>query len=269
MENKKFQDLLNILREMQSVLLAFSGGVDSTFLLKAIQVSGINALSVTASSELIPYKDVLTAQALAKELGIEHIMINTEMLSKDAFVRNTPERCFFCKDILYKALQDISLSAGFTSILDGSTLDDVNEFRPGRKAAQQYRVRSPLIEADLTKGEIRGLSHQLGLSTWDKPSSPCFATRFPYGQRITKEALTRVESAEHFLRSLGFNELRVRDHGTVARIEVRKEDTDLILAPGKRTAISEMLKSFGYAFISLDLDGYQSGSMDRLLKHKT
>lgn len=254
---------------MQSVLLAFSGGVDSTFLLKAIQVSGINALSVTASSELISYKDVLTAQAIAKELGIEHKIINTEMLSMDEFVRNTPERCFFCKDTLYRELQAIVLSARYTFILDGSTVDDINEFRPGRKAAQQYRVRSPLIEAAFAKGEIRELSRQLGLSTWDKPSSPCLATRFPYGQRITKEALTRVECAENFLRSLGFNELRVRDHGTVARIEVKKEDIDLILAPQKRTAISAMLKSFGYAFISLDLDGYQSGSMDRSLKDKT
>jgi pyridinium-3,5-biscarboxylic acid mononucleotide sulfurtransferase len=268
MENKKFQNLLAILQEMRSVLLAFSGGVDSTFLLKAIQVSKINALSVTASSELIPYKDVLTAQRIAEELGIEHKTINTDILSMDEFVRNTPERCFFCKDTLYKELQALALSAGYTFILDGSTLDDINEFRPGRKAAQQYCVRSPLIEADFTKGEIRELSHHLGLVTWDKPSSPCLATRFPYGLRITKEALTRVESAENFLRSLGFNEFRIRDHGSLARIEVRKEDIDLVLAPGKRTTISAMLKSLGYAFISLDLDGYQSGSMDRLLKEK-
>jgi uncharacterized protein len=170
---------------------------------------------------------------------------------------------------LYKELQALALTEGYRFILDGSTLDDINDFRPGSKAAQQYHVRSPLIEADLSKGEVRELSQQLGLSTWDKPSSSCLATRFPYGRRITKEALNRVEMAENFLKSLGFNELRVRDHGSVARIEVRKEDIDLVLDHGKRDAISATLKSLGYAFISLDLDGYQSGSMNRVLKNNT
>jgi uncharacterized protein len=269
MKNKKFQNLLDTLKAMQSVLLAYSGGVDSTFLLKAIQVSGVTALSVTASSELIPYRDVLTAQGIAEELGIQHRIFKTYILLTDDFVSNTPERCFFCKDALYKELQALALTEGYRFILDGSTLDDINDFRPGSKAAQQYHVRSPLIEADLSKGEVRVLSQQLGLSTWDKPSSPCLATRFPYGRRITKEALNRVEMAENFLKSLGFNELRVRDHGSVARIEVRKEDIDLVLDHGKRDAISATLKSLGYAFISLDLDGYQSGSMNRVLKNNT
>ena len=269
MENKKFQNLLDILKEMQSVLLAYSGGVDSTFLLKAIQVSGISALSVTASSELIPYGDVLTAQGIAEELGIKHKIIKTNILSMDEFVSNTPERCFFCKDTLYKELQAIALTEGYRFMLDGSTLNDINDFRPGRKAAQRYHVRSPLIEADLSKDEVRKLSQQLGLATWDKPSSPCLATRFPYGRRITKEVLNRVEMAENFLKSLGFSEVRVRDHGFVARIEVRQEEIDLVLDHGKRDAISATLKPLGYAFISIDLDGYHSGSMNRVLKKST
>ena len=264
---EKFQNLLDILKAMQSVLLAYSGGVDSTFLLKSIQVSGIAALSVTASSELIPYRDVLVAQGIAEGLGIEHKIINMDILLMDEFVSNTPERCFFCKDALYKELQAIALKEGHRFILDGSTLNDINDFRPGRNAAQRYHVRSPLIEADLSKDEVREFSRQSGLATWDKPSSPCLATRFPYGRRITKEALNRVEMAENFLKSIGFSELRVRDHGSVARIEVRQEEIDLVLDHGKREAISATLKSLGYAFISLDLDGYHSGSMNRLLKN--
>jgi uncharacterized protein len=264
--NEKFQKLLAMLQQMQSVLLAFSGGVDSTFLLKSIQVSEINALSVTASSELIPFTDVLTAQRIAEELGQKHRILNTDILLRDEFSSNTPERCFFCKDALYRDLQSIARSEGYAYILDGSTTDDMNEYRPGRKAAQLHNVRSPLTEADLSKTELRELSRELGLATWDKPSSPCLATRFPYGQRITIEALIRIEEAEKFLQSLGFNKLRVRDHGTVARIEVAKEEIDLLLDPVKRTVISETFKSLGYAYISLDLDGYRSGSMDRVLK---
>lgn len=267
MENPKFHKLLQVLRDMRSVLLAFSGGVDSTLLLKAIQVSGVHALSVTASSDLTPRKEVLAARGTAKKLGIKHRTIRTNILLRDEFVSNTPERCFFCKDALYKKLQAIALGEGYSFILDGSNRDDTNEFRPGAKAAERYHIRSPLMEIDFSKAEIRELSHQLGLETWDKPSSPCLATRFPYGHRLTKESLNRVEKAENFLQSLGFRELRVRDHGGLARIEVRKEDLDLVFASGTRTAISATLKALGYAFVSLDLDGYQSGSMDRALKH--
>lgn len=266
MVDHKFKNLINILKDMKSAVLAYSGGVDSTFLLKAMQLSNIRTLAVTAVSEIIPYNDLLTAKEVAGELGIEHRIIKTEELSREEFVSNTPDRCFFCKDDLFKKVTDIALSEGYMFILDGSNMDDTMDYRPGRKAAVKYNIRSPLIEAGLSKREGREFSKQLGLSTWDKPSSPCLATRFPYGQRITKEALLRVERAEDLLRTLGFYKVRVRDHDSIARIEVEEDKIGLLLIPEKRKFISEKLKSLGYKFISLDLDGYKSGSMNRVLK---
>lgn len=253
---------------MQSALLAYSGGVDSTFLLKVLQIAGIKTLAVTASSELIPSNDLLNAKKMAEELLMEHRVIKSEELLMEEFVRNTPERCFFCKDVLFQKLLAIASTEGYEFILDGTNRDDTEDYRPGRKAAMKYKVRSPLIETGLSKNEIRELSRQLGLSTWDKPSSPCLATRIPYGKRITKEALNRVGKAENFLRSLGFHEIRVRDHGSLARIEVGEHEIDLMFSHEKRMIISGTLKSFGYQFISLDLEGYKSGSMNRVLKDR-
>jgi uncharacterized protein len=267
--NDKLAHLINILKDMQSVLLAYSGGVDSTFLLKTIQLSGIRTLAVTAVSEITPYNDLLTAKRIAEELDIDHRIIKTDVLSKEEFISNIPDRCFFCKDELYGKLTDIALSEGYMFVLDGSNIDDTLDYRPGKKAAVKYNIRSPLIEAGFSKKEVREFSRQLGLSTWDKPSSPCLSTRFPYGQRITKDALKRVEHAEDFLRSLGFNEIRVRDHGSIARIEVEEDKIGLFMIPERRKIISEKLKSLGYKFISLDLDGYKRGSLNRVLKNRS
>ncbi|MEW6162796.1 MAG: ATP-dependent sacrificial sulfur transferase LarE [Nitrospirota bacterium] len=261
--NDKLAHLVNILKNMQSAVLAYSGGVDSTFLLKALEISGIRSLAVTAISEKTPHNDLLTAKEIVAEPGIEHRIIKTDELSMEKFVSNTPDRCFFCKDELFKKLTDIAASEGYMFLLDGSNMDDTLDYRPGREAATKYNVRSPLIEAGLSKKEIRELSRQLGLPTWDKPSSPCLASRFPYGQRITKEALRRVEKAEEFLREIGFHEVRVRDHDSIARIEVGEREIDLMLTPKRRGLISERLKSLGYRFISLDLEGYRMGSMNR------
>jgi uncharacterized protein len=250
---------------MQSALLAFSGGVDSTFLLKALQMSGIETLAVTSSSEIIPSYEVSSAECIAKELGIKHRILETEKLLTREFVNNSAERCFFCKTALFRSLTEISLSKGYRFILDGSNRDDLMDFRPGQKALSAFDVRSPLIEAGFTKGEIRECSRQLGLPTWDRPSSPCLATRIPYGRRITKEALKRIELSEGFLRSLGFRQIRVRDHGSVARIELGEGEIELALGPERRKVISETFKSLGYEFVSLDLDGYKSGSMNRIL----
>jgi uncharacterized protein len=264
-ENIKFTRLLKSLKEMESALLAYSGGVDSTFLLKAMQISGIKSLAVTAVSEIIPHSDVLISVRTAEELGMKHRVLRTEPLSREDFVGNTPERCFFCKDDLFSKLKAVASEEGCSVLLDGSNTDDTSDRRPGRKAARKNDVRSPLAEAGFSKKEIREKSRQLGLPTWDSPSSPCLATRIPYGQRITRESLERVERSEDFLRSLGFRKIRVRNHRDVARIEVGAEEIDLMLNPEKRESISATLKSFGYKFVSLDLEGYRSGSMDEIL----
>lgn len=262
----KFAKLIEILKDMRSAILAYSGGVDSTFLLKALEISGIGALAVTSVSEKTPTSDLVIAEKMAAETGIEHRLIETEELLMEEFVENSPDRCFFCKEELYKRLTDIAVSEGYNFLIDGSNIDDTFDYRPGRDAAKKYNVRSPLIEAAFGKKEIREKSRELGLPTWDRPSSPCLLSRFPYGQRITKEALKRVEKAEDFLRGIGFKEVRVRDHDSVARIEVRDEEINLVLNSGMRRLISDRLKSLGYKFISLDLDGYRMGNMNRMIE---
>lgn len=265
MKNSKLSTLITILKDMESAVLAFSGGVDSTFLLKALQLSKIKTLAVTRVSEIIPHNEIMHATDIAEESGLEYRTIKTEELSMEDFIRNKPDRCFFCKEELFRKLGDIALSGGFRFILDGSNMDDTFDYRPGKKAAEKYNVRSPMIEAGLTKKEIREISKSLGLSTWDRPSSPCLATRFPYGHRITKESLKRVERAEDFLKSLGFEQIRVRDHGDMARIEVAEDKIKSFLTRGRRKIIIEKLKSLGYQFIAIDLEGYKPGSLNRVL----
>jgi uncharacterized protein len=263
--NFKLTKLIEILKNMESAILAYSGGVDSTFLLKALDISGIRTLAVTSVSDKTPMNDLQIAKKITAEIGIEHRLIETEELLIEEFVRNTPKRCFLCKEELYKKLNDIAISERYNFLLDGSNIDDTFDYRPGRDAAKRYNVRSPLIEAGFTKEEIREKSRDLGLPTWDKPSSPCLSTRIPYGHRITKEALKRVEKAEEFLREIGFVEIRVRDYDCLAKIEVKEEEINLIMTPEKRRLISEKLKSVGYKFISLDLDGYRQGNMNRMI----
>jgi len=263
----KLQRLIDLLKSMQSALLAYSGGVDSTFLLKALHLSGIRTLAVTAASEVIPYQEVLTAKKFARELGIKHKVIRLRVLSEEKFARNTPDRCFVCKEMLFRTLSDLAASEGYQVILDGSTADDAGDYRPGKKAAIRHHVRSPLTEAGFSKDEIREYSRQLGLHTWNKPSSPCLATRIPYGSIITKKALDRIGKSEAFLRSLGFREIRVREHHCVARIEAGKSEMDSMIMAANREIISDALKTFGYTYVSLDLDGYVSGSLNRVL-HK-
>lgn len=252
---------------MKSAVLAFSGGVDSTLLLKAAQMAGIRSLAVTASSEIIPLREISAAKDIAKELGARHRVLEMGPLTED-FLSNTPGRCFSCKTELFKNLANIAHLEEYEFVIDGSNREDLLDYRPGRKAASEYRVRSPLAEAGLSKNVIRKLSRDLGLQTWDRPSSPCLATRIPYGSRITIEALKRIEHSEDFLRSLGFRQVRVRDHGPVARIEIGDDEINLILELKKRKKISTKLRSLGYKFISLDLEGYRSGSMNRLLGDK-
>jgi len=265
---QKFANLLTELRKTEKAVLAFSGGVDSSFLMKAMKLTDMRILAVTAASETMPKKDLLSSISFAKELGVEHLIIKTEELHNEAFVSNSPERCFFCKDELFKRIKTIVEEKNFRFIFDGSNSDDLNDYRPGRKAATLHGVRSPLAECGFTKEDIRSMSKELGLNIWSKPSSPCLSSRFPYGQRITVQALERVEKAEEFLRSFGIYDVRVRDHGNTARIEVSEKDMKILLNQSNRRFVAKTLKSLGYKFVSLDLEGYISGSMNRVLENQ-
>ncbi len=263
--DSKFLDLVSFLKKCGDAVLAFSGGVDSSFLLAAMKAARMRILAVTAVSETLPRQDRETCSALASELGVEHRFMHTHELLNESFVNNTPERCFFCKDELFGKLKTIAKEEGFQHIFDGSNSDDLTDYRPGRRAAALHGVQSPLAEQGFSKDRIRALSRELGLKTWDRPSSPCLSSRIPYGRRITSEALVRVEQAEEFIVSLGIREVRVRDYGDSARIEVSIEDMPVLLNPVNRRLVTEKLQSFGYSFVSMDLEGYRSGNMNKVL----
>lgn len=257
-----FPLLIHILRDIESAVVAYSGGVDSTFLLKAAATACVKTIAATAVSPTMPQQDLRDAEALAQAMAVTHVIIETSELDIPEFVRNPVDRCFYCKDELFKKLTEIALSHGCRFVLDGSNVDDLNDWRPGRKAAEKHGIRSPLIEAGLRKEDVRRLSRELKLPTWDKPSSPCLSSRFPYGVPITREGLKRVEEAETYLKSLGFKELRVRCHTDSARIEVREDDIPRMLAAEIRSAVREHLRSLGFRFVSLDLDGFRSGRLN-------
>ncbi|MDI6729170.1 MAG: ATP-dependent sacrificial sulfur transferase LarE [Thermodesulfovibrionales bacterium] len=260
--NDKLEKLLSVLKEMQSVVLAFSGGVDSTFLLKAVKESGIHALAVTAYSETMPESELRFAEDMAKLIGIKHRIIKTDEMSNPDFVSNHRDRCFYCKDELFSKLLDTARAEGYRYVIDGSNSDDLSDWRPGRQAAVKHGVRSPLVEACLSKDEIRELSKAMGLSTWSKPASPCLSSRFPYGVAITKDALKRVEMSEEFLKSLGFTELRVRSHNDMARIELKADEIDMLFNKELRDSIVDEFKKIGFKYIAIDLEGFRSGKLN-------
>lgn len=261
--DQKLSLLITRLKQAPSALLAFSGGVDSSFLLRALKISDIPFLVIIGKSETVPEKELQQAVSFALQENVRHRVIMTGELQNESFLKNPPDRCFFCKQDLFQRMQQIAEEEAFDAIFDGSNADDLQDFRPGRKAAELYGVQSPLAEAGLSKDDIRQLSRRLGLGTWDKPSSPCLSSRFPYGQRITLPLLHRVEQAEDFLRSLGIRTVRVRVHTDVARIEVPEDEMALLLR--NRQAVADRLKTLGFSFVSLDLEGFRSGSLNRVL----
>lgn len=269
--NIKYEALKENLKTLGKAVVAFSGGVDSTFLLKvASQVLGENVIAVTARSSTYPEREYQEACQYAKDFGVKHVVIESEELEIEGFAENPVNRCYFCKNELYTKVQEVGLQYSIPYVLDGCNKDDLGDFRPGMQAAKEIGVHSPLKEVEMTKDDIRFLSKELGLPTWDKQAFACLSSRFPYHQSITKEKLSMVDKAEQYLLDLGFKNVRVRHHGDIARIEVAIHEREKFFDIKMMDQVSTAFKEIGFLYTALDLKGYRTGSMNEgLLKEET
>jgi len=263
---QKYNKLQRLLTDMGSLVLAYSGGVDSTFLLKvAKDALGDDVLAVTAVSPTYTQEEYERACEMALALGVRHISTQTNELENPDFLKNSPQRCYYCKKELFRKLRTIADQESLLCVADASNLDDCADYRPGRIAAKEAGIRSPLLEAGLRKEEIRALSKEMNLPTWDLPAAACLASRFPYGESLTLEKIKRVEQAEKFLRDIGFQQVRVRSHDRLARVELDANIIGEFFKKGLRANVVQKLKDLGFIYVTLDLEGYRTGSLNEVL----
>ncbi len=267
MIEQKWNHLKALLQDMRQAVLAYSGGVDSSLLMRAAsEVLGSHLIAVTAVSETYTASELLSAKEFARSLGVTHRILYTEELKSEDFVKNTPERCYHCKKELFNKLRQIAESEDVGVVIEGSNTDDLKDYRPGRKAAQEFSVRSPLVEAGLSKAEVRELAKRLNLPVWNKPSLACLSSRIPYGTRITTEILQTIQAAEDHLHNLGFRHVRVRHYGDTARVEIARTDFSRLLEGEVSLRVTKALKDLGFIYVCLDLEGYRTGSMNEAIE---
>ena len=261
--DKKYEDLINHLKNLESVVIAFSGGVDSTFLMKAAKEAlGDNVLAVTIVSPYIPKWEIEEAKEIVKEFNVKHELVEIPVIL-DEIKYNPDNRCYLCKNFIFSRIIELQKERRFKYVIDGTNLDDTKDYRPGMKALKELKVLSPLLENNITKDDIRRFSKELGLSTWDKPAYACLLSRIPYNQEITFENLRKIENAELYLMKLGFKGVRVRSHGDLARIEVQRQDRERICNEELMDKICERFKEIGFRYVCLDLQGYKMGSLNK------
>lgn len=257
-----------VIRSRPKALVAFSGGVDSTLLLRVCRdvLGPKNVTAVTGVSQTYTTEEKRTARRVAREFGVEHVLVETDELACGDFTANPADRCYFCKSELFGKIMELARARGIDAVFDATNADDLSDYRPGRRAVEEFGVTSPLALAGFTKKDVRALSRKLGLASWDKPANPCLASRIPYGTLITLETLDKIRAGEKFIRNLGFPVVRLRHHGQLARIEIPASDFARLIKPATARKLADRLRSLGYLWIALDVEGYRTGSLNRAVE---